>query len=102
MAEGMVIQPRYLDIIRDAADAAVAKSLVTINGEQKEFPIYRTLVDGYKIRKYIYIQNDTGHITNAVLLDHAGNQLAIKPHNVQKGTDGFVICFELEIKLEVK
>jgi hypothetical protein len=102
LAEGTVIQPRYLDVIRDAADAAVAKSLVTINGEQKEFPIYRTLVDGYKIRKYIYIQNDTGHITNAVLLDHAGNQLAIKSHNVQKGTDGFVICFELEIKLEVK
>jgi hypothetical protein len=96
-----VIQPRYLEIIRDAADTAVAKAIVTINGEQKEFPIYRTIVDGMTVRKYVYIQQDTGYITNAVLLDNAGNQLAVKTHNVQKGTDGFMICFEMNIKLEV-
>lgn len=95
------IKPRLIEIIRESIDQAVDCCMVTINGEAKKFSVIKTILKNNELRKYVYVAEDTGLITKAVLIDRFKNELAVQNTSVQKGSDGFTIAFDFVIHVEV-
>ncbi|WP_145047849.1 hypothetical protein [Paenibacillus xylanexedens] len=100
-----IIQPLMLDYLVTDADSHFDHALVNVGGELVEYPIYNTVISGRTIRKYVYL-SDTElvgkQILGASLMDGQGRTLANRALNIIKNDRGFLIGFELSIKLEVK
>lgn len=98
-----IIQQRLLDLTRDSMSGFFASALVNVNGQLKPYPIYKTVIDGLKVTKYIYLDDvaATGQILNAALVDSQGNSLAVKNMNIIKGDNGLLLAFQFIIKVEV-
>lgn len=97
-----IIQQRLLDLTRDSMSGLFASALVNVNGQLKPYPIYKTVIDGMKVTKYIYLDDVAaqGQILNATLVDSQGNSLAVKNMNIIKGDDGLLLAFQFVIKVE--
>lgn len=98
-----IIQQRLLELLRDDLSNHVASALVNVNGALKTYPIQKTVANGLKVTKYIFL-NDVaaqGQISSATLVDSSGNALATKPLSITKGDSGLLIAFEFEVKVEV-
>lgn len=98
-----IIQQRLLELLRDNLSNHVASALVNANGSLKSYPIQKTVVNGLKVTKYIFL-NDVaaqGQISSATLVDASGNALATKSFSITKGDSGLLIAFEFEVKVEV-
>jgi len=97
-----IIQQRLLELTRDSVSGFFASALVNVNGQLKPYPIYKTVIDGMKITKYVYLDDVAaqGQILNAVLVDSQGNSLAVKNMNIIKGDDGLLLAFQFVIKVE--
>ncbi|WP_338542829.1 hypothetical protein [Paenibacillus tundrae] len=100
-----IIQSLLLDYLVTDADSHFDHALVNVGGELVQYPIYNTVISGRTIRKYVYL-SDTEvvgkQILGASLMDGQGRTLANQALNVIKNDRGFLIGFELSIKLEVK
>ncbi len=103
MAGETILQEVFLLWIRDQASGHIASGIVKVDGIEQPHPIFKTIINGMKITKYIYLDDTEGlgTIQEAVLLDTEGNRLAIKPVSITKDDTGLLIAFEFEIKVEV-
>lgn len=96
-----VIRPRLLELLRDTIVLAVVAAKVKIDGELRNYAIKYTDIVGDTIRLYVYIADVQGTITEAVLVDNVGAELAGDAIHVIKGDDGFTIVFEFILRGEV-
>lgn len=96
----MEVQKLLLDEVLKFVDSYAKKAVVTIDGVKKEYDVYRTSIQGNQLKKMVYIENETGKITNAILVDSQGRNLFIKDMNIVKKEEGFMIVFKLDIKIE--
>lgn len=94
-----IVQPILVTYLANTLSAYVNKGKVTINGAIKDFAIYKTTIEGSKVRKFLYIENEIGTITQASLVDSAGNLIAIKPVAIEKQEDGIMIVFEFNLAI---
>lgn len=96
----MAVQPLLLDLTREYVSSLPAGAKVTINNEVIDYPIFRTIIDGVSVKKYVYIDEDVGHISKGALVDSLGRELDVKEFEVTKGEDGFMLVFIIDVTLE--
>lgn len=96
----MEVQQLLLDEVLNFVDSYARKAVVTIDGVKKEYEVHRTDIKGNQLKKMVFIENEIGTITNAILVDSQGRNLFVKDMNILKKEDGFMIVFKLDIKIE--
>ncbi|MFS0878034.1 hypothetical protein [Solibacillus isronensis] len=92
-----IIQPIFTAAMVDTMDQLCAKGKVKINGDYKNYSMFKTVRDGNKLRKYLYLETEIGYVEEAQLLSINNDVLAIKPVEIEKQEDGLVIAFEFEL-----
>lgn len=98
-----IIKPLLLNKLLQDLDGYIINARVNIGGAQAVYPVYKTVVSGLSVRKYIYIEETQAvgqQLLGAALLDADGNILAEQPLTVTKNDKGFLIAFEFVLKLE--
>lgn len=98
-----VIKQLLLDKLINDLNGHIREARVNIGGAQTSYPIYKTVVSGLSVRKYIYIEEAQAigkQLLGAALLDLDGNILADQPLTVTKNDKGFLIAFEFVLRLE--
>lgn len=96
----MAIQALYRSAILEAIKKLGEKAIVTIGGVAREYPLHNTLQTDDTIKHFVYLENETGTITSAKLVDSIGRELQTYNTVVEKGQDGLVIVFA--VKIEIK
>ena len=96
----MAIQPRYTSAILEAIKSLGAKAVVTINGVEREYPLLNTIQTENTIKHFVYLENETGTITSAKLVDSVGRELQTYTTVVEKGVNGFTIVFAITIEIK--
>lgn len=96
----MAIQPLYRSAILESIKKLGDKAIVTIGGVARTYPLLNTLQTDDTIKHFVYLENETGTITSAKLVDSIGRELQTYSTVVEKGQDGLVIVFA--IKIEIK
>ncbi|MED4399763.1 hypothetical protein [Metabacillus fastidiosus] len=96
----MTIKDLYISEMITHMASLGKKAKVTIDGVEKEFNIFKTLIKGKTFKHLIYLTNDIGKITDAKLLDIQGRELQTESFNVTKGPDGFTIVFVVTIEVK--
>lgn len=89
-----------VDQVIEFLSTLVRRAIVTIDGNEREYDIYRTKREGNTLKKMVYTTSETGYISTARLVDVQGRTIQTKGVNVQKFEDGFMIVFSIEIKVE--
>lgn len=98
-----LVQPRLLDYILQDMSARFDHALLNIGGELTLYPIHNTVFSGHTVRKYVYVTETQAvgkQILGASLMDKDGNTLANQALNVIKNDRGFLIGFEISVRLE--
>lgn len=96
------IQPLLVDRLNEFLNSLATKAKVTINGVVYEKDVYHTSTK-FGLRKYVKLSTEQGLVTRAALVDSLGRELYVKELNYQKGQQGYVIAFPLQIEVkEVK
>lgn len=96
------IQPLMIDLTQQFLSNLVAGAKVTIDGVVHDKEIYHTSTK-YGLRKYVKLSLEKGLVTRAALVDSYGRELYVKNMNYQKGSQGYVIAFPLQLEAkEVK
>lgn len=95
-----MIHPLLVDNVIDYIMGLSTKAIVTIDGIDREYEYYRVMREGNLIKKYVYLRDEIGQITGAHAVDVQGRQLESYEAQIQKGPDGFMIVFLLELKIE--
>lgn len=96
------IQPLMINLTQQFLSNLVAGAKVTIDGVVYDKEIYHTSTK-YGLRKYVKLSLEQGLVTRAALVDSYGRELYVKTMNYQKGSQGYVIAFPLQLEAkEVK
>lgn len=96
----MSLKPLYVNLVRGFASNLGVKAKVTIDGTIKDCDIFRTSIEEESIKKFVYIDEGVGHITEAKLVDSSERELDVKSLDIQKGEDGYMIVFQTSLKIE--
>lgn len=91
------IQPLMIDLTQQFLSNLVAGAKVTIDGVVYDKEIYHTSTK-YGLRKYVKLTLEQGLVTRAALVDSYGRELYVKTMNYQKGAQGYVIAFPLQLE----
>lgn len=94
------VQPILTNKIVTYLDELIYSGKVRINDTYADYTIFRTVVEGNTIRKYIYLQNEMGNVQEAQLLSRDNEILAIKPLSIEKREDGLVLAFEFVVNVQ--
>lgn len=95
-----VVQQILVDKIVNYLDELISRGKVKINGQYKNYDIFKTVKEGNVLRKYLYLETETGYVEEAQLLSSMGEVLAIKPFAIEKQDDGLVLAFEFTITVK--
>lgn len=101
---GVTIKPALIDyIIKDMSDR-FDHAIVNIDGKMERYPIHNTSISGQTVRKYVFVQDSDAigkTILGVSLEDKDGNELVSQSMKISKSNKGFLISFELEVKVSV-
>jgi hypothetical protein len=95
-----VVQQNLIDKLVNYLDELIFRGKVKINGQYKNYDIFKTVKEGNVLRKYLYLETETGYVEEAQLLSSMGEVLAIKPFAIEKQDDGLVLAFEFTITVK--
>lgn len=95
------IEPFYVDEARRLIATIAKKAIVTVEGQEYEYPITKTVIrDGF-LKHYIEIEDEpVGDIQKAVLVNENGVPLITGEGLIEKGDDGWQIAFKMYVKVE--
>ncbi len=93
-----MITPTFEEMIRLEASKHIKKAIVTINGQQHEYPVTKTVIrDGF-FKHYIEVEDEPiGIIERAVAVDENGQELIVQEPNFDKGDEGWQMAFKVLI-----
>lgn len=95
-----VVQQILVDKIVNYLDELISRGKVKINGQYKNYDIFKTVKKGNVLRKYLYLETETGYVEEAQLLTSMDEVLAVKPFSIEKQDDGLVLAFEFTIEIK--
>lgn len=95
-----IVQDLLVTKMVDFLDDLIHRGKIKLNGEYKNYEIFKTDKQGSRIRKYLYLDTEVGLVEEAQLLSSMGEVLAIKPFSIQKQDDGLVLAFEFTITVK--
>lgn len=94
-----------MDLLQDETlkfwDRLMVGARVTIDGAEREYPIYpSSYIEGSTLKKFVYLEDEPGHVTHAYIHDQHGRPIREKTMNIRKGEDRLMVTFffALEIK----
>ena len=96
-----MIEPIFEDLIRQEAARHIKKAIVTINGQEYEYPVTKTVIrDGF-FKHYIEVSDEpVGVIEKAVAIDEYGRALITQEPHFDKGDDGWQIAFKVAVTIK--
>lgn len=89
----MAAQDLLFKLWMEFLNTTIKTAKVTIDGVDHEKPIFRTSIEGSTMKKYIYLDVESGRVTKAVLLDHQRREVDVEEMNIEKTQDGQMIVF---------
>lgn len=95
-----VVQQGLTTFLADRLSAYIDRGRVKLDGVSKEMPIFKTTIDGNKVRKFLYLVEEKGKISEACLLNASGAALAVKPMSMTKAEDGVMVVFEFDLDIK--
>jgi hypothetical protein len=95
-----VVQPIVTDRLINYLDELIKRGKVKLNGQYVNYEIFKTVKENNLLRKYIYLETETGYVEEAQLLSSMNEVLAIKPFSIEKSDDGLVLAFEFTITIQ--
>lgn len=95
------IKPYWVDEIRRLAESIAKKAVVTINGQEYEYPITKTVNrDGF-FKHYIEIEDEpVGDIERIVLTNEYDVPLASGTGLIEKDDEGWQFAFKVFVTLQ--
>lgn len=94
------VKQLLLDQITNFTSSLVHKAVLTLDGIEKDYDIFRTKIENGKVRKFVYLGSGAGHVTNARLIDNARRDLYISDSNIAKTEDGLMIVIDINISVK--
>ena len=94
------VKQLLLDQITNFTSSLVHKAVLTLDGIEKDYDIFRTKIENGKVRKFVYLGSGAGHVTNARLIDNARRDLYISDSNIAKTEDGLMIVIDINISIK--
>lgn len=91
------IQPLMIDLTQQFLNSLTVSAKVTIDGVIYDKEIFHTSTK-YGLRKYVKLSTEQGLVTRAALVDRYGREMYVKTMNYQKGSNGYVIAFPLQLE----
>ncbi len=95
-----VVQPILIERLVNYLDELIYRGKVKLNGQYVNYDVFKTVKEGNVLRKYLYLETETGYVEEAQLLTSMNEVLAIKPFSIQKQEDGLVLAFEFTITVQ--
>lgn len=95
-----VVQKNLIDKMINYLDELIHHGKVKLNGQYKNYEIFKTLKEDNVLRKYLYLETEIGYVEEAQLLTSMNEVLAIKPFSIEKQDDGLVLAFEFTITVK--
>lgn len=95
-----VVQPILIERLVNYLDELIFRGKVKLNGQYMNYDIFKTVKEGNVLRKYLYLETETGYVEEAQLLTSMNEVLAIKPFSIEKQDDGLVLAFEFTITVQ--
>ncbi|MET3657817.1 hypothetical protein [Sporosarcina psychrophila] len=95
-----VVQQVLIDRLINYLDDVIHRGKVKLNGQYVNYDIFKTVKEGNVLRKYIYLETETGYVEEAQLLTSTNEVLAIKPFSIEKEDNGLVLAFEFKITIQ--
>lgn len=96
-----IIHDDFLHSSINWADSLIYKARVKINGRWQDHNIFKTIIRDNVIRKYIYLEGETGKVEEAQLLSNDNKLLISNNYDIEKSDDGLVLTFAFSIELNV-
>lgn len=96
------MQPILVTETLNFIDGIVAKAVATIDDQQVEKEVWRTVWKDGVLRKYVNFDEEKGHITRVALVDRQGRELYIKLLDYKKGSTGYIVAFDFTQKIKDK
>jgi len=80
----------------------ITKADYTISGVTKSTNVYKTVVNGNAIEKWVYLSDaDAGNITRVRLLNSSGEIIADRPDSIQKvANKGVLFIFKFVVGVQ--
>lgn len=98
----MEIQQSLVDETLNFINRLLVKAKVTIDGVETLKDIHATTIKNGTIRKYVYLETESGLVSRASLMNDKGVEMQIKDLNYQKKSQqGYMIVFPIQQKIEV-
>lgn len=95
-----VVQQLLIDRLINYLDEIIHRGKVKLNGQYVNYDIFKTVKEENVLRKYIYLETETGFVEEAQLLSSMNEVLAVKPFSIEKQDDGLVLAFEFTITVQ--
>jgi hypothetical protein len=95
-----VVQQAVVDRLISYLDELIHRGKVKLNGQYVNYDIFKSTKEGNVLRKYIYLETETGYVEEAQLLSSSNEVLAIKPFSIEKHENGLVLAFEFTITIQ--
>lgn len=82
----------------------VARAEVVIDGVVHDYPIFKKVTEGNRIRFLIYVTGNKGKITDVVVYNKEGEPIRSLVSRLEKGSDGLmiVLSWTLDVREELK
>lgn len=93
----MQIHERLMNVFYQALLETIRKARFTIDGVERDFDIFRTERMGNILRVMFYLDDYSGPVTHATLLDKDNVILISGTTNFHKENDGFMYVFDIPI-----
>lgn len=82
-------------------DRLIVGAKVTIDGVVRDYPIHESsYIEGKVLKKFVYLEDEAGHITHAYIYDQHGRRIREKTMNIRKGEDGLMVTFFLGLEIK--
>lgn len=91
------VKQHLLDQVTNYISNLAVKAVLTVDNVDKDYDIFRTKISDGVVRKYIYIDDQIGHITKARLIDNQRRDLIYSDVNIKKLDDGLMVLFTIKL-----
>jgi len=82
-------------------DRLIVGAKVTIDGMERDYPIHpSSYIDGNTLKKFVYLEDEPGHVTHAYIYDQHGRRIRETGMNIRKGEDGMMITFFFALEMK--
>lgn len=92
-----VSQPLLFEKTVRYIDSITSRARVKMNGVYVDYPIFKSIIEGNTLRKYIYLQTEPGNVEEAQILTDQNELLLKQSYDIEKDENGLVIAFACEV-----